>query len=193
MILSAGRKPRLSSRSAPGPVPLETHKKKRSLTGFTLIELALVAVIILAIITLSTPLFRRTIAELSIRDASYNISKLINYAQERAIIDNTKNFKVRFYLKNKQYKFVEIGTDPVTKSPVEIKVAGKFGKLFTLPKGITFTRDEKPGAQNVDIAFYPDGHCTKADIYLYDAGKMHYKISTKGFGGLVEVSEEVKK
>ena len=58
--------------------------------GFTLIELTLVTAIILALIGLSIPLFKKTFTNLSAKDAVFNISKLVSYAQEKAVIDRKR-------------------------------------------------------------------------------------------------------
>ena len=174
MILRAGRK----------------RRQRSSRYGFTLIELALVAAIILSLIALSTPLFRKTISYLALQDASFSISKLINYAQERAVIDSNKNYKLALYIKNGQYQFLEFYTESETKKIVERPVSGRYGKLHSLPRGVTFIPpDTELEKERADLFFYPDGHCTKATIDLFDAQDGHYRISTKGFGGLVEVKE----
>jgi prepilin-type N-terminal cleavage/methylation domain-containing protein len=174
MILRAGRK----------------RRRRSNRSGFTLIELALVAAIILSLIALSTPLFRKTISYLALQEASFNISKLINYAQERAVIDNDKNYKIALYVKNGQYRFLEFYTDADTKKAVERPLSGRFGKLYRLPRGVTFIPpDTELKKERTDLFFYPDGHCSKATIDLFNAQGGHYQILTKGFGGLVEVKE----
>jgi len=166
------------------------RRRRSNRCGFTLIELALVAAIILSLIALSTPLFRKTISYLALQDASFNISKLISYAQERAVIDSNKNYKIALYIKNKQYRFVEYYTEQETKKIIERPIQGRYGKLYRLPKGVTFVPpDTEIKTERSDLFFYPDGHCTKAAVNLFDAQGGHYRISIKGFGGLVEVKE----
>ena len=166
------------------------RRRRSNHYGFTLIELALVAAIILSLIALSTPLFRKTISYLALQEASFNISKLINYAQERAVIDNNKNYKIALYIKNGQYRFLEFYTDAETKKIVERPVSGRFGKLYRLPRGVTFIPpDTELNKERADLFFYPDGHCTKGTIDLFGGQGGHYRIITKGFGGLAEVKE----
>ena len=81
-------------------------RRGRSRPAFTLIELTLVTIIILALVGLSVPLFRKTFSGLAAKDATFNISKLINYAQERSVIDR-KNYKIMFNFTANQYQLFE--------------------------------------------------------------------------------------
>ena len=169
MILQAGSKP-----DRPGFTPLE----KSFLTGFTLIELAFTTILIVILIMLSTATFRRTLSNLSLKDTAFTISNLITYAQEKAIIER-KNFKLKLNFEKRTYRLMEAA------SPEDIEIRGRFGRVFTLPRGISFQ-----GTRN-DIIFYPDGKTDKADIFVNNTMKDRYKITVKGFArNRVEVTEE---
>ena len=77
-----------------GFTPLETfggvQMKRASLTGFTLIELTLVAVIILVLVVLSSPKFRGTFTSLQIDDAAQRMAQVIRYGQHRAIVEERR-------------------------------------------------------------------------------------------------------
>ena len=170
MILQAGSKP-----DRPGFTPLE----KSFLTGFTLIELAFTAILIVILILISTATFRRTLSNLSLKDTAFTISNLIAYAQEKAIIER-QNFKLKLNFEKRTYRLMEAA------SPEDKEIRGRFGRAFTLPRGISFQ-----SARN-EIIFYPDGTANKADIYVYNMMKDRYKIAVKGFArNRVEVTEEV--
>ena len=110
--------------------------------GFTLIELTLVTVIILALLGLSIPLFRKTFLDLSAKDTAFNISKLVTYAQEKAVIDR-KNYKIIFNFNQRNYQLLE--SSRTEDAIVYKKVQKRFGKIFTLPQGLFFY-DPKTGA-----------------------------------------------
>lgn len=158
-----------------GLTPLEIS----SLTGLTLIELILVTFLVLILIGLSTPLFKKTFSDLSARDASFNISKLINYAQEMAVLER-KNYKIAFDFKRSKYQLLEAASS--AKPLVYKKVTGRFGKLFGLPQGLTLS-----GNRNETI-FYPDGHCDAVNVNVLAKGA-GYSVIVKGFGNMIEIKE----
>lgn len=148
-------------------------------SAFTLIELILVTVIILVLIGLAVPIFRNTFSDLNIKNASFNISKLINYAQEKAILER-KEFKMALDFEKGVYQLFE--KDYSLTAP-EKKIAGRFGKSFKLPRDAFFVSPRK------FIRFYPDGRCDEVNIDVFDKTGAGYKITAKGFGSLVEVRE----
>ncbi|MFA5084872.1 MAG: hypothetical protein WC482_00730 [Candidatus Omnitrophota bacterium] len=151
----------------------------RQAQGFTLIELTLVTLLILMLAGLSAPLFKKTLSDLSAKNASFSICKLINYAQEMAVLER-KNYKISFDLKNGRYQLFNL--PPSAKIPAYVKAAGRFGKLFSLPRGMKFS-----GVRD-GIVFYPDGHCDEIRINIL-AGAGGYSIIVKGFGNMVEIKE----
>lgn len=150
----------------------------RARAGFTLIELVLVTAIVLILIGLSTPLFKRTFSDLVIKDLAFNVSKLIDYAREKAILQR-KNFKISFDFPSGRYRLLEI--DDTIEPPVYKRVAGKFGRGFALPKGMLFK-----GPRN-EIIFYPDGHCDETDIDILDGKGSGYTVLIKGLGSRIEI------
>lgn len=161
-------------------------------SAFTLIELTLVTVIILALIGLSVPLFRKTFSDLAAKDTAFNISKLINYAQERSIIDR-KNYKITFNFTANRYQLFE--SKQSTDKFIYMKINNRFGRAFTLSPGSSF--NDPSGSQarqqgeeyKKDIIFYPDGHCDSLVIELLDKHGAGYKITSRGFGSLVDIKE----
>jgi Tfp pilus assembly protein FimT len=149
--------------------------------GFTLIELILVAVLILTIIALSTPLFRRTFSDFALRNESYNIAKLINYAQDRAILDRN-NYKLAFSVEKGSYQMLEKNISAKKDESPYKRARGRFGRVYKLPKGALF-RATRP-----EMVFYPDGHCDEIRLELFIGGQ-GYSITSKGFGNIVEVKE----
>lgn len=150
---------------------------RRNNAAFTLIELVLVTAIILIIIGLSIPLFKRTFSDLTIKDLAFNISKLTYYAREKAILQK-KNFKISFDFPSGRYRLLEM--DNSIEPPVYKKSADKYGKGYTLPKGMLFK-----GPKN-EIIFYPDGRCDDADIDILDEKGAGYTVFIRGFGSRVE-------
>ncbi|MDO8524986.1 MAG: hypothetical protein Q7S07_00670 [Candidatus Omnitrophota bacterium] len=167
----------------PVPCPLKI--------GFTLIELTLVTVIILALVGLSIPLFKNTFRDLSAKDAAFNISKLVTYAQEKAVIGG-KNYKIIFDFKSRRYQLLESGQS--VDGLIYNKTKDRFGKAFILPRGLFFY-DPGAGGRNIEegykrqVVFFPDGHCDELLIGVVDNKGTGYEITLKGFGGFVKIKE----
>lgn len=161
------------------PIGKKGHRNNHH-KAFTLIELVLITLIILILIGLSTPLFRRSFSDLTLKDSSYTISKLINYGQEKAIIER-KNFKMHFNFQDRNYGLLEL--DNSTEPPTYKRIGGRFGRTFTLPQGILFK-----GSKN-EVIFYPDGHSDEGNIDIFNTKGEGYRIMIKGFGSRVEIKE----
>lgn len=134
---------------------------------------------LLVIAGLSIPLFKKTFQDLSAKDASFSISKLINYAQEMAVLER-KNFKIVFDFQKSKYQLFEIAAS--AKQPLYERAPSRFGKLFGLPRGLTLRGDRK------EMFFYPDGHCDDIKIYIMAKAK-GYSITVKRFGNAIEIKE----
>jgi len=155
-----------------------TASRRRRL-GFTLIELTLVTLLVLIIAGLSTPLFKKTLSDLSARNASFSICKLINYAQEMAVLERV-NYKIAFDFKKGRYQLLELSSS--AKPPAYVKVTGRFGKLFGLPQGLSLS-----GNRN-GVIFYSDGHCDEINLNVLTK-LVGYSVMVKGFGNMVQVKE----
>ena len=161
--------------------------------GFTLIELTLVTVIILALVALSIPLFKKTFTNLSAKDAVFNISKLVSYAQEKAVIDR-KNYRAVFDFNHCQYQLFEFDKPSADKDPYK-KIQGRLGRIFTLPQGLFFYDSKTGVSQKMEgeckkqVIFYPDGHCSELSINVVDKQGNGYSITLKGFGSLPKIGE----
>lgn len=150
--------------------------------GFTLVEMALVTVIIVILVGISTPLFKKSLRDLIVKDTTFSISKLMHYAQELAIIDR-KNTMVRFDYKDRSYCLFEM--DESADPPLYRKTAGKFGRRFSVPDGVAIA------GEAFEIAFYPNGQCDDFVLNIVNEAQAGYRIIVKGFGGRF-VMQEVK-
>lgn len=161
-------------------------------SAFTLIELTLVTVIILVLVGLSIPLFRNTFSALSAKDAAFNISKLANYAQEKAIIDKN-SYSIIFDFNRRQYQLFGLKRSGEKLSYAQ--VPGRFGRAFSLPQGIYFYDPKsdvtlQPGEEYKKQAlFYPDGRSDELSIDIIDRKGNGYSITLKGFGSPAQIKE----
>ena len=168
--------------------------------GFTLIELVIVATIIVVLVAVSSPRFRATFRNIELKDAAYNIGKLIKYGQQRAIIEE-KKYKLLFdfekgayhlLLEDERVKEAEVTApiegeslpgEEVEAVPKWRKITGRFGGYFYLPEGITFKGEADK------ITFLPNGRCDKISLFIVNQKNKTYKIQTNGRAGYVKISE----
>jgi hypothetical protein len=146
-------------------------------SGFTLIELTLTALLILIVTGLSAPLFKSTLSDLSARNTSFNICKLINYAQEMAVLEGV-NYKIAFDFNKGSYRLLKLSS--TVKPPVYEKASGRFGRLLSMPRGLKIS-----GGKN-EIVFYPGGHCDEISVNVL-TGAGGYSITVRRFGNMAEV------
>lgn len=156
---------------------LRTGRNPNKRFGFTLIELILLTVIIATLVAISTPLFRKTFVSLQIKNASFNLAKLINFAQEKAVLES-RSYKLVIDQDDSRYYFMKEDDGAVRKF---VRLKDKIGRVFSLPKGIKLKSDKR------QIIFYPDGHSEKATITLRDKHNK-VKLVVKGRLGYVDVS-----
>jgi len=169
--------------------------------AFTLIELIVVVAIIAVMIAVSSPLFIKTFRDLELKDAAYNVSKIIRYGQQRAIIEENR-YRLLFDFDNSSYRLqIEVrkeeirepsGGDEDEGAPEKVivrsweAIKGRFSEAMYLPENIRFKGTEDR------ITFLPNGRCNKMSIFVYDKKKNVMEITTNGRAGYVGVSE-VKK
>ncbi|NQT06348.1 MAG: hypothetical protein HQ575_02300 [Candidatus Omnitrophica bacterium] len=154
------------------------RKPNNSQHGYTLLELILLAIIITVLVGVSTPLFKNTFSDLELKDASFNLSRIIGFVQEKAILEGL-NFKIVLNADKSLYYISK--EDPKRKGIYE-RLKDKTGRLFKLP------RDVKIKSTVKEITFYPDGHSQKASITL--TGRTgSVTLNVKGNMGYVEVKE----
>ncbi len=152
--------------------------RKRTDRAFTLIELILLALILAVLAAISTPLFSKTFSSLRLRDSAYNLAKLVNFVQEKAVLEG-RVYKLALDAKKGRY-YVMVSKGPEAKKFIHLEE--KIGRVFTLPEGIEMKADKK------EVFFYPDGHSGKATVTL-SGGKRKTRLTVRGNMGYVEVEE----
>jgi prepilin-type N-terminal cleavage/methylation domain-containing protein len=164
--------------------PINNPRLRRAGQGFTLIELIIVASLILALVAVSTPFFRATFRDLELRNAAYNISKMIRYASSSAVIEEARYKLVFDFDKRAYWLMVENEKDP---SAGFERAKGRFGERCYLPKEVFFAGESR------ELFFLPNGRCTKGSLIVTDKGrKRGFKINTTGRQGQAEVTNADK-
>jgi hypothetical protein len=161
-------------------LPVGTNQRKNSSAGFTLIELALVALILAVIIGLSMPMLKKTYLSLASREASYSLIKMMSYGRESAIIKN-KSYKILFGFHEARYELMEL--DTLQNIGTYKKADGIFGRAFKLPEGIEFSGPDK------EVVFYPDGTVSPTKIVIGSKNDK-YTIAVTRSGAAIERTGE---
>ena len=158
---------------------LQTGKQRRpSKSGFTLIEVLGVLLLVTVLIGLSLPRFSTTTQDLQLTSSARNLAKLLTYAQERAIVERIP-YQAVFDVTGRTYWLTRLQSKEAETEALRIE--GRYGRMVTLPSGIAL---RFPGER---IQFYPDGSSDPFTIELSAQG--HRFILTDGVGH-VRIQEE---
>lgn len=147
----------------------EKNRLKRflSLTGFTLIEILFVVIILSILIGFSIPQLKNTYDNLQLNNFSKDLQSYMNYLCGQATVTG-ETIYLTIDNDNKKYWATVAGD----KSRL---------KTVTIPDGIELVADEK------QIAFYPDGSIDKVAIKLSNGDKGYVSLTTKGVFGSVKM------
>ncbi len=152
-------------------------KKRRvranKVSGFTLLELIAVAAILVVIITLAVPLFRKTFTGLQLRNFVSDCVSFCRYAQAEAIIKRNTQ-RIAF---DPEKKYMKIQS-------MDGETQWQTAKLKRIPASISV---ELQGLEG-DVKFYPDGTADKGLIKIGIPSK-YYAISIEPATGYVKVEE----
>ncbi|MFH1848372.1 MAG: prepilin-type N-terminal cleavage/methylation domain-containing protein [Candidatus Omnitrophota bacterium] len=156
--------------------------------GFSLVELLLVAAILAALVGISIPNFKKTYERLKLRNTADNISRFINFAQQRAILEENI-FKVMFDYDAKSYWLMEASQpgqkDVLGGGTVEFtRAGGRLGKKMRIPQDLSMDGDKE------EVIFYPDGNSGRARVELSNQKGAAIIITSTGIMGNVDIEEK---
>ena len=166
----------------------QPYNKKDS-SGFTLIEILVVMVILGGFLLLAVPRFG-DFADVNIKSASRNLSGTIKYLYNESIFK--KNiYKLAFDLDNNEYwvEYMQDNQFVVSNDPVL--------KRKRLPDGISFedifterTQQTVNSGDDTFILFLPNGFVDYAVIHLNSSGDNSYTIETKPYTGGTKIYDQ---
>jgi len=125
--------------------------------GFTLIELSLVTVILVILVGVSAPLFRRTYISLELNETAENIGKFMEYGQAMAVNEKI-NTRLAFDFDVGSYRLTvskESGT-----SALYSAIDGRMGRSFSVPGTVELSGDDNT------LDFYPSGRSEAFKLFL---------------------------
>jgi type II secretion system protein H len=164
-------------------------QRKRSQAGFSLMELAVV-VIVLALMTAAvTPIFRATLVRLKTEQGIKDLLTAIQYTQERAVSDGRE---FRIYLDDREHRYWIVrytGVDE--KGEKEYEPFEQF-TMRHLPLELTFRRVSAKRDRQTRMQYitcYPSGASDRASITLDRAHGRSVTIDTRGRVGSFRVQD----
>ena len=160
--------------------------------GFTLIELAVVIVLVGAFLLVAIPKFK-SITEVNIKSASRRLSGIIRYLYSEAVFRKTV-YKLAFDIDRGEY-WIQVLDGNEFRTPTDDPLLG----IQKLPDGVYFkdimTQRSPEKAQNGSrdfILFMPTGFVEPAVIHLETEDGIDYTIAIKPFtGGTIVLDEYV--
>jgi len=161
-----------ASQSSRGKVFDRVSPHRGNRAGFTLIELALVSLILLVMLNVSLPLFRNTLRAIRVEHAAREVSQLIWYLRERSVVEGRRH-RLVFDFEGGSYR-------------TEVEEGGVENAIFFRP-----LREDIGGRHRLDrtialdgedgeIDFYPDGRIDDAIIRLSESSGLSWEIRVEG-------------
>jgi prepilin-type N-terminal cleavage/methylation domain-containing protein len=149
--------------------------------GFTLIELMLVSAIILALVGVSMPVFKKTYEDLIFTSYVKDMSYAINFCRERAVFERRQ---YRLLIDNEKNAYNILTKDEDDAGFIQAHNAR--GSVFKVPNGVQVKSDR----QTID--FLPDGTMDSATIYITDKEDRIQGIRLDGNSGSVSIHDDIK-
>ena len=140
---------------------LVTGREIKNFKAFTLIELLLVIIILGVIAGITVPNFSQAYSGFLVKKSVDDLSYLMRYAQSRAVIQS-KTVRLccdaaekRFWLEDQDSESTESGGERSFQ-----KIAGRFGRTFSLPADVELTCPQE------HVRFLPDGAIDKTRLKI---------------------------
>lgn len=156
-------------------------KGRRSVTGFTMIEIILVSVIITTLLAVSMPAFSKIYADTRLKTCVQSLIATIRYVYQSAASQQIK-YKINYDQAAGKY-WVEKEQD----SGEFQQVRAALLKPMFLPDNVVFKK-----ISAAQVIFYPNGSADNFDIQLQNKNNKVYTIHFTGLTGQVEIFDYVK-
>ncbi len=146
--------------------------------GFSLVEMALLVVLLGVVAGLSVPSFSRSFADLQLRESADQLAYMMRYAQSRSVLAG-KTIVMAFDDDGAAYRLKEV---PLPGSEGgAVALPGKLGRRVALSPGIEWDPPQEA------VRFYPDGTMDEVRIVLRNQQGRAVTVSTAEQIGYVNV------
>jgi general secretion pathway protein H len=127
-----------------------------ALSGFTLLEIMLVVVIVAVIVTLTSPKFQKTFTTIQLANTAQELAQLMRFIKTKAVSEKTI-YGLKLDLANRKYY--------VKKEDKSSSVSYEISRI--IPKDVNIA------ATTGTINFYPDGSIDAVSVFIF-RGKEDY-------------------
>ncbi len=159
-------------------------------SGFTLLELIVVLVIISLVTVLTVPRITASIAALSLKEASRKTASSLRYASSTAVSQNTGIRAVADF--NKSRLFIlekEFGNSSEAEEFIETDDNLTDVNIYDLPAGIEFVDETDTGSEYCHIVFYGTGGSSGGSLYLENSNERRTEVRVDFITGTIEILE----
>ena len=148
--------------------------------GFTLLELLVVTLILMVLVGVSVPQFRRTFRHLQLQVFASDVAKLLTYANRRAVATG-EVLRIQFDVDGRRYWLARAQEAP-SEEKFE-RVSDKFGRVVSVPGSISISSSTR------EVTFYPDGRADRFEMFIFDDSRAGYRLVTDVRTGRVKLLE----
>ncbi len=127
-------------------------------TGFTLIEVLLVVVIVTIMVAIATPLFRNTLTTIQVDSTAQDITQLMRFLQAKAAAERV-TCQLKIDVTAGQYQAGQLTGAKST----------SLGQARKIPEGVNVIATKNPAF------FYPDGTIDEVTVYIFRGKKGFYQ------------------
>jgi Tfp pilus assembly protein FimT len=161
--------------------------------GFTIIEILLVVIILLAVVGLTVPSFGPAYARLQLKKTAEDLVFVMRYAQSRCVMSN-RRIRLELDAQGSGYQLMQASPSDGRQAPDRDEegeafepVGGRWGRAFKIPPEIVVQSD------GPFVYFFPDGSIEKREISVcrraLPTGPQErcLTVSTQGYRGRVRI------
>jgi Tfp pilus assembly protein FimT len=150
-------------------------------SGFTLVEVCLVCLVVSLILTISWPVLNHTARKNQLETLCNEISYTLRYTRDYALNEN-KYYSVQFDTTNNKY-FISVKDDLSTDPNGFARINDSLHKTRSWPKEISLDN-----ISSTQVVFYPDGSSDDFVISFKNTQGNIYKLKLQGSTGRTSVT-----
>jgi prepilin-type N-terminal cleavage/methylation domain-containing protein len=148
--------------------------------GFTLLELLVVTLILMVLVGVAVPQFRRTFRHLQLQVFASDVATLLTYAHRRAVATG-EVLRIQFDVDGRRY-WLARAQEASPEEKFE-RVSDKFGRVASVPGSISISSSTR------EVTFYPDGRADRFEMFIFDDSRAGYRLVTNVRTGRVTLLE----